>query len=583
VNPAIFVTQRSGRAAGPPAPRVVLTITTPPYENMPVATTIGTLAVADHPSGSSGWTFAETADPDGKFAISGVNLNLAAALDYETKTSHSYTVTATKSLQANVVTTLTIDVLNTFEVTLAALSLGTTSFVLGTPSSGAISGASAGSTIIGIGLPSGLTTSGATWAWSGSGSTATGTFALREDHPDGNNSPRTTSGLAYTIAAASSIVGFALNGSTNTALKAMLARVAGGTGRGKILMPGDSTGVGAGSPIVSGTAANVIEELTGARAWRPSAALATELTGIGYPASDNAFVGDGSCGVYGVTLQQYDVRVTGASDAIISPDQTFAGGGFMLLHADLLHFVPTTNVDTFDVICYNAGRGIAFAMDGAVASGITAPGATVAGNIVTLPATNSGFTRITIPAGALGSHNLAMVKAGGVDPPLLASVRGYTSSVSGIEIITTASNGANSANQASANVGGFTWSALDYLGFQTPDLTIINLGLNDGAGTTLAANLQTIITKAKLTGDVLLVSPNPQNPTNNSVANQLFMRDAAAALAVTNSIAYIDLYTYFTDWPTFAPRSANGLNHPNRGAYAEIAQVYRRCIQAMVA
>lgn len=41
--------------------------------------------------------------------------------------------------------------------------------------------------------------------------------------------------------------GFALNGSANVALKAMLARVRGGQGRGRIVFKGDSTTAGAGS------------------------------------------------------------------------------------------------------------------------------------------------------------------------------------------------------------------------------------------------------------------------------------------------------------------------------------------------
>lgn len=45
------------------------------------------------PNGDS-LTFSEQADPDGKFTVSGTTLVLSAALDYETKTSHSVTIRA---------------------------------------------------------------------------------------------------------------------------------------------------------------------------------------------------------------------------------------------------------------------------------------------------------------------------------------------------------------------------------------------------------------------------------------------------------------------------------------------------------
>jgi hypothetical protein len=66
-------------------------------ESASSGSTVGVLSVVNHPSGASGWTFTETADPDNKFAISGTNLNTSAALNYETATSHQITITASKS------------------------------------------------------------------------------------------------------------------------------------------------------------------------------------------------------------------------------------------------------------------------------------------------------------------------------------------------------------------------------------------------------------------------------------------------------------------------------------------------------
>lgn len=186
--------------SGAPAPSIILSASTVP-EDSSIGTTIGALSIINHPSGGSGWTFAKTADPDSKFAVSGANLNTAAALDHEAAASHSVTITASKSGEDNLVRTFSITVTNVPEEHLDALTLSSTSFVVGTPSSGTIDGATAGSTIVASGLPTGLTIDGAarTWAWDGTGSVSTGDLTLTETHPDADNSPR-ASVIGWSIA-----------------------------------------------------------------------------------------------------------------------------------------------------------------------------------------------------------------------------------------------------------------------------------------------------------------------------------------------------------------------------------------------
>ncbi len=89
----------------------------------------------------------------------------------------------------------------TVPVTLAALSLSASTFGVGTPATGAILGATAASAITASGLPSGLTIDGAarTWAWSGVGSTGTGSMTLTEALAGATNSPR------------ASVIGFTVN------------------------------------------------------------------------------------------------------------------------------------------------------------------------------------------------------------------------------------------------------------------------------------------------------------------------------------------------------------------------------------
>lgn len=77
---------------------------------------VGLMSVVN---GSGSYTFTKTADPDGKFAVSGSNLNTAAALDYETKTSHSVTIQASNGVDTPISRTFTVQVTNAIEGTLA--------------------------------------------------------------------------------------------------------------------------------------------------------------------------------------------------------------------------------------------------------------------------------------------------------------------------------------------------------------------------------------------------------------------------------------------------------------------------------
>lgn len=160
---------------------------------------------------TSGSTLTLVDSAGSRFALSGTNIVAGSvATDYEVATSHSITVRETLAGYANSPrdTVLTITVTNAFEQpNLAALSLSSTSFTVGTAASGAITGATAGSTITASGLPTGLTINGAarTWAYDGTGSAGTSTLTLTEALVDSANSPR-ASGVPVTIAAAPTLV-----------------------------------------------------------------------------------------------------------------------------------------------------------------------------------------------------------------------------------------------------------------------------------------------------------------------------------------------------------------------------------------
>jgi hypothetical protein len=103
---------RSRRGAS--GPRIVITASSI-LESAVSGSTVGVLSVV---GGEGTYTFTKTADPDSKFALAGTNnanLNTAAALDYETATSHSVTISASNGVDDPIVRVFTIGVLDVDE------------------------------------------------------------------------------------------------------------------------------------------------------------------------------------------------------------------------------------------------------------------------------------------------------------------------------------------------------------------------------------------------------------------------------------------------------------------------------------
>ena len=95
---------------------VILVTNTTVLESATIGTNVGVLSVA---GGTGTYTFSLTDSAGGKFAVAGtngVNLNVAGALDYETATSHSITVSATNG-GTPITRTIVITVQNVVEDT----------------------------------------------------------------------------------------------------------------------------------------------------------------------------------------------------------------------------------------------------------------------------------------------------------------------------------------------------------------------------------------------------------------------------------------------------------------------------------
>lgn len=153
-----------------------------------------------------GSTLSLADDAGGRVALSGSNVvRGATALDYDTATSHAFTVRETLAGATNTPrdTVLSLAVTNVLDAaTLGTLALSDAAWVTGTSESGTITGATVGSTITGSGLPTGFTINGAarTWAWDGTGSVSSGNLTLTETLADSPNSPKANS-IAFAITA----------------------------------------------------------------------------------------------------------------------------------------------------------------------------------------------------------------------------------------------------------------------------------------------------------------------------------------------------------------------------------------------
>jgi hypothetical protein len=376
-------------------------------------------------------------------------------------------------------------------------------------------------------------------------------------------------------------VGFALNGSTNGALKTMVARVRAGTARGRIVWKGDSTTVGQGS----GTGAPYY--LAGARANRVPAVLAGLLSASGTPALDNAMVGDNGMNQAGkFPFVSYDTRFAiGAPAGSFAVFQSLPGGSYYSPGTGVFSFTPTASVNIFEVVIYNLSANIlTFLIDGIAPQSIVidkftgSPSATTVGNTV-VAAGGTGFSRAIITASTTGVHTLSCTSSASSGAGI-RSILGFASGVRAIDMLVHASLGASAAQQADISSEG--WTNNGALAFDAPDLTIVNCGLNDMAGgvstAAYAGSLQTIINTAKLSGDVLLVFPHRCiAPLNNNVANYLV---TAAVLAASNTCAFMSLDQYFGG--VVDSRLVDGA-HGSAAFYGEVGDVLKRCISAMVA
>ena len=164
----------------------------------------GTATLANPPVdiGTLTWSELGTGTGAALFAINSSTgaVTNSAALDYETATSYTYGIQVTDGVYTYTLLA-PISVTNVLEVTLGALTLSSSTATLNASTTITLTGETSGSTFsIGTGaLPTGMSINASTGDITGTPTVEeTANFTVVETHPDGSNSPRSSS-LSITV------------------------------------------------------------------------------------------------------------------------------------------------------------------------------------------------------------------------------------------------------------------------------------------------------------------------------------------------------------------------------------------------
>jgi hypothetical protein len=197
-----------------------------------------------------------------------------------------------------------------------------------------------------------------------------------------------------------------------------------------------------------------------------------------------------------------------------------------------------------------------------------------------------GKTTLTVAAGS--SHVLSIVKS--LNTVFIYGVNAYLSTKKSIHIWN-AGLCSSKAYATGSDVGwGDTGAAksVDGIKFIDPDLTIIQLGINDAQlspySTTAEweASIRAIIAAAKETGDVILVSVIPSDPSLNAgatVAREQGYRDRALIIAQETGSTYFDLFGRFGSWTAAQAQGfISDQLHLTAAGGADVADAMRKII-----
>jgi len=336
-----------------------------------------------------------------------------------------------------------------------------------------------------------------------------------------------------------------------------------GTRNARLLNVGDSTTAGS---YAAGNA------FVGAKPFSYPTQLAPLLAARGYPVSTSSMIGTSvnstSIGLFTGYDTQWAVGAGWACAAV----NTCGGGTLNNSGAGNLtaaNYAPATAFDTVDIwyIQNTAYGSFTIGVDGGAALGSTV---VAAGGL-----SIQKVTRTT----ALGVHTLNITKVADGNI-LICGVSCYNSQQKCIEVMNAGWGGATTALWAAAVA---VWDPANMLAVYAPDLTIINLGINDWLTGVLPAtystNIEVLIAKARLSGDVAIMTGAPSAIGSASQAVQDGITQVCRALAEKYNCPLIDVSGEWGNYVTAAD-AINGFYapagdpvHPGAVGYGDVARL----------
>jgi hypothetical protein len=295
--------------------------------------------------------------------------------------------------------------------------------------------------------------------------------------------------------------------------QACLAGMQAGQNRCTIMYMGDSTVQSAENNSYGDTQQNVTY-------W-----LANQLTGEGIPADQNGFCGSGGT----TTRFATDARIT--RGVWVPSGQTGLGGQVLATQATSgapMLFTPGVPVNTFSMLWYNSGN--------ATGSFTTTPSG---GTPVTLTNTRTKALQMVVMSspGVSAANALALGTATAASNMFVSCIMAYDSTHAAADIYNAGDYGANTGSWVSSAAPD---GPIPTLKFLAPVLTIVESGINDPTVqmpvATYTANLQTIISAAQASGDVILVTGNY---ALNHASGPYF--NAVRQLGVTDNIPVLSI------------------------------------------
>ena len=332
------------------------------------------------------------------------------------------------------------------------------------------------------------------------------------------------------------------------------ANVKGGAANGRVVVVGDSTTIG-----INGAGAWITPNIT--------ASLSAALLAGGLTATDDCISGFSIQGSTTGSRLGTDPRCSAGSWTSNLVDSTGTLGGAILNSSGVgaaFTFTPVKNTDTVNAIW------TAYSNGGAA----TATVKLGSGSIANMNSGLAGGLTQTSATTTLGANAVTINYASGTGTFYLEGIECFNSAAKSINIFNAGFWG-TASNLWTGNANNY--DPLPMLGFLAPALTIIVPGINDWGTSvsvaTFTANIQTLITKAQLSGDVILCTPTPNN-TNQTLQAQMIA--ALYGSAQTNNCVLIDNWSRWAGLNGYATYNPIGYYsnaiHPANIGYEDQAQ-----------